>query len=172
MKHYEMLAVLPGTLAEADVPPVATVIKETLERFGGTDVSLNDMGKSRLAYPMQHIRYGYFYLVHFRAEADRLKEIQERVRLVNNVLRFVVRAFDSESQILDTAKLNLTPVANVVGGSETETAPAPAREPRREYRSPVKEKAAEETRGTEPTVSMEDIEDKLDQILEKDLEKV
>lgn len=165
MTNYEMLVVLPGTLTEAETAPVVMAIKETAERLGASDVAVHDMGKSRLAYPMKHIRYGYFYIAQLAAEAEKVKEIEHKVRLINNVLRLVVRA-NSSAQPMDVSKLTLTPLANVVN---TDEQAGPARETRREMpaKSMVNEPAPAAT-----AVSMEEIEEKLDQILEKDLEKI
>jgi small subunit ribosomal protein S6 len=160
MTNYELLAVLPGTLTEAEAAPVVTSIKETAEKLGATAVAVHDMGKSRLAYPMKHIRYGYFYIVQFAAESNQITEIQNKVRLINNILRLTVRSYETMG---DASKITLTPLASVVNTDET----APAREVRRESVKQVAEEAP-----VAAPVSMEEIEEKLDQILEKDLEKV
>jgi len=174
MKHYELLAILPGTLTEAEVTPMVDSLKETIEKFGGAEITAHDMGKSRLAYPMAHIRYGYFFLLHFTADVAKINEIKNRLDLVSGVLRIVIRTYDPDKKPVDTSKLNLTPIANVVGGTDGET---PTREPRRETISPVtlSQKVgltSEEATTTETPVNVTDIEEKLDQILEKDLEKV
>lgn len=176
MKHYELLAILPGTLTESEVVPMVASLKETIEKFGGAEIAAHDMGKSRLAYPMAHIRYGYFFLLHFKADITKINEIKNRLDLVSGVLRIVIRTYDPEKKPVDTSKLNLTPIANVVGGTDGET---PMREPRRETiaiaPATLSKKVGlttEETTTTETPVSVADIEEKLDQILEKDLEKV
>ncbi|OGH64345.1 MAG: 30S ribosomal protein S6 [Candidatus Magasanikbacteria bacterium RIFCSPHIGHO2_01_FULL_41_23] len=165
MPNYEILVVLPGTLTEAEAVPIGETVKETIGRLGVATVVLYDMGKSRLAYPIKHIRYGYFYIVQFSAEANQVQDIERKVRLINNILRLVLRVNNSTNSTLDISKLTLTPLANVVSLDET---PGPVREMRRE--APIKPKT--ETISAALPVSMEEIEEKLDQILEKDLEKV
>ncbi|MEK7644150.1 MAG: 30S ribosomal protein S6 [Patescibacteria group bacterium] len=115
MTHYEMLTVMPGTMAETEVTPLVATVKEAVEKFGGKEVAAYDMGKSRLAYPMNHIRYGYFYLTQFQADKDKINEISKKVRLVNNLLRVVIREFDPGKQRMDANKMSLTPLSNVVG---------------------------------------------------------
>lgn len=157
---------------ETEVTPIIQAIQETIEKHGATEVVLSDMGKSRLAYPMKHIRYGYFYILQFSAEATAMKEMGNRVRLISNILRLVVRSYNPKTQTVDMTKLSLTPLANVV--SNEEVAP-PARETRREPMAAKPMVEAEVVKTVEPVVnnvSMEEIEEKLDQLLEKDLEKV
>lgn len=115
MTHYEMLTVMPGTMAETEVTPLIATVKEAVEKSGGKEVMAYDMGKSRLAYPMNHIRYGYFYLTQFQADKDKINDIRKKVQLVNNLLRVVIRQFDPAKQRMDAAKMSLTPLSNVVG---------------------------------------------------------
>lgn len=115
MTHYEMLTVMPGTMAETEVTPLVATVKETVEKAGGKEVVAHDMGKSRLAYPMKHIRYGYFYLTQFQSEKTKINDIRKKVQLVNNLLRVVIREYDPAHQRMDADKMSLTPLSNVVG---------------------------------------------------------
>ena len=164
MTYYEMLVVLPGTLTEAEANPVIQTIKETVEKQGATELVVNDMGKSRLAYPMKHIRYGYYYILQFAAETKAIQEVQNRVRLVSNVLRMTLRTYDPATQTVDRTKLTLTPLAAVVTLDDSRE---PSREPRRESSKPVAVPTVETTEPKAKAVSMEEIEQKLDQILDK-----
>lgn len=170
MTQYEMLVVLPGTLSETEAEPVIQTIKETSERFGATKLTLHNMGKSRLAYPMKHIRYGYFYIVQFAADPAAAKEIQSRVRLLNNILRLVFRT-EKDGNISDLSKLSLTPLAAVVNVDENGVI---VREAKRESVQRVTAPATVAEVEALPTkaVSMEEIEEKLDQMLDPDLAKV
>lgn len=94
-KHYEILCVLPGTLAESEVPAVVEVIKRGVEERGGTNTVTEDAGKTRLAYPMKNIRYGYFHFIRFEAEPASLPGIQEKLRLVTDALRLIVQEYDA-----------------------------------------------------------------------------
>lgn len=180
MTYYEMLAVLPGTLAETEVTPIITTLKETVVKSGGVEVNCHNMGKSRLAYPMKHIRYGYFYLVHFQVENKQIRELQKHVNLMPNLLRVVVQAFDPAKHSVDTSTMNLTPIENVVTGEERSNY---QREPRREMKREITKSfefstpttpviSAPSTTTVEPVVDLTDIEEKLDELMEKDLAKV
>ena len=169
-----MLAVLPGTLTETEVAPLVASLKELVAKFDGTDIEAHDMGKSRLAYPLNHIRYGYFSLIRFQAPAEKIGEMKNRIELSGLTLRTIITAYDKNTAT-EPSKLNLTPIANVVGGPDGET---PTRDmTRREAvaapvtagRKPVTEEASVTT---ETPATVTDIEDKLDQILEKELDKV
>ena len=94
MRNYEILTILPGTLAENEVQPVVDTIKQMIESDGIVAVNVESAGKSRLAYPMKHIRYGYFHIFTFEAEPTKIIKIEEKMRLFGQILRTIIRTFD------------------------------------------------------------------------------
>ena len=89
MNKYE-LALVVNAKAEDDVR-TATVekAKEYITRFGGTITNVDEWGKKRLAYEIQKMREGFYYFIQFDANADCPAEIEKRVRIMDNVLRFL-----------------------------------------------------------------------------------
>ena len=89
MNKYE-LALVVNAKAEDDVR-TATVekAKEYITRFGGTITNVDDWGKKRLAYEIQKMREGFYYFIQFDASADCPAEIEKRIRIMDNVLRFL-----------------------------------------------------------------------------------
>lgn len=94
VRHYEILTILPGTLSEADVNPVIQKIQEMIEGEGAKSVAVASGGKSRLAYPIKHIRYGYFHVFTFEVAPDAINKIEEKLRLFGQILRTIIRTFD------------------------------------------------------------------------------
>jgi len=183
MKHYEMLCVLPGTLTEAEVSEAMKVVTETVTTHGATITNSVDKGKSRLAYPIKHIRYGYFQLLYIEVEPEQLAEIERRVQLLGSLLRSIVRSYDPANQA-ELAGFSLNPQAQTKEASE-EKSPAKAEGKKKVEKTSVKEEKSESTEDAEATeekteeekseekdVSLEEIDNKLDEILEKDLSKV
>ena len=89
MKKYELLFVIDAGL-ENDV------ITETVEKFttliknNGTIVEVNNWGKKRLAYEIQKMKEGFYYFIQFEAESSAPAEIESRIRIMDNVLRYLV----------------------------------------------------------------------------------
>lgn len=94
MKHYELLCVLPGTLSEEEAAPVLSDVRSAIEGNNGKNVAQEDRGKSRLAYPMKHIRYGYVHVFTFEAEPASIPMIQAKLRLITSLLRAMINVFD------------------------------------------------------------------------------
>ena len=52
-----------------------------------TDV--DDWGKRRLAYEIQKMREGFYYFIHFEADGTCPAEVERRVRIMENVIRYL-----------------------------------------------------------------------------------
>ncbi len=98
MHTYELLCILPGTFAEDELPPHIASITTAIEEQGGTGVAVTDMGKNRLAYPMKHIRYGYFYRALFQADPAQVPAIQKKLGLMTDLLRVMIQKYNEEKQ--------------------------------------------------------------------------
>ena len=89
MNKYE-LALVVNAKIEEDVR-LATVekAKEYVTRFGGNITEVEEWGKKRLAYEIQHMKEGYYYFIKFDAEANVPGELEQAVRIMDNVIRFL-----------------------------------------------------------------------------------
>ena len=93
MNKYELALVVNAKIE--DEARVATVdkVKSIIEQFGGTITNVDDWGKKRLAYEVQKMKEGFYYFIQFDAESTAPIEIENRVRIMDNVIRFLcVRA--------------------------------------------------------------------------------
>ncbi len=89
MNKYE-LALVVNAKAEDDVR-TATVekAKEYITRYGGVVTEVEDWGKKRLAYEIQHMREAFYYFIQFEAEATCPAEVEKHVRIMENVIRYL-----------------------------------------------------------------------------------
>ncbi len=96
MNQYE-LALVVNAKVEDDVK-TATVeaAKDLITRFGGVITNVEDWGKKRLAYEIQKMKEGYYFFIQFDADASVPSEIEQRVRIMDNVIRFLCTRRDAE----------------------------------------------------------------------------
>ncbi|MCI8375480.1 MAG: 30S ribosomal protein S6 [Lachnospiraceae bacterium] len=89
MNKYE-LALVVNAKVEDDVR-TATVekAKEYIARYGGTVTEVEDWGKKRLAYEIQHMREAYYYFIQFDADTTCPAEVERHVRIMENVVRYL-----------------------------------------------------------------------------------
>ena len=90
MTKYELAVVVSAKLEEEDRAAVVEKAKALIERFGGQITNVDDWGKKRLAYEIQKMKEGFYYFIQFDAETTAPAEIESRVRIMDNVMRYLV----------------------------------------------------------------------------------
>ncbi|MFA7654019.1 MAG: 30S ribosomal protein S6 [Candidatus Magasanikbacteria bacterium] len=148
MKKYELLLVLPGTLdekeAEARAQEILNMIKEQ-----ASDAELHNLGKSRLAYPINQIRYGYYYTIVFTCDSSGLKLIQGKIHLMRDLLRTMISYFNTN--LTSAQRISYT-----TDSSGITTMAQSEAEPKKKFVATEK-------------VDLAEIDKKLDEILEGDV---
>ena len=89
MNKYELAVVLNVKLEDEERAAAIEKVKGYITRFGGTVTNVDEWGKKRLAYEIQKMTEGYYYFVHFEAEAAVPGEVEQRIRIMDNVLRYL-----------------------------------------------------------------------------------
>ncbi|MCI8372119.1 MAG: 30S ribosomal protein S6 [Lachnospiraceae bacterium] len=95
MNKYE-LAVIVSAKVEDDVR-TSTIekVKALVTRFGGTITNVDEWGKKRLAYEIRKMREGFYYFIQFDSDADCPNEVESRIRIMDNVIRYLCVRQDS-----------------------------------------------------------------------------
>ena len=90
MNKYELAVVVSAKIEDEERAAVVDKFKALIERFGGTITNVDDWGKKRLAYEIQKMKEGFYYFIQFEAESSAPAEIESRIRIMDNVLRYLV----------------------------------------------------------------------------------
>ena len=69
MNKYELAVVVSAKIEDDARAAVVEKVKDLITRFGGNVTDVDEWGKKRLAYEIQKMKEGYYYFVHFDAEA-------------------------------------------------------------------------------------------------------
>ena len=89
MNKYELAVVVNAKIEDDARAAVIEKVQAYITRFGGQVSDVDEWGKKRLAYKIQKMREGYYYFIHFEADATAPAEIEARLRIMDNVLRFL-----------------------------------------------------------------------------------
>jgi len=167
--NYELIYILPAQYTEAELSEQQGKVTAQVEKLGLQTIRHVPAGKLKFAYPIKHNKYGHYYIMHLSGEEDLIKQLQERLTLTREVLRFLVIKDADVSQ--EPPKLMSFEDAQARAREErmqrTTRGRAPAgadRQPRKveaPVQAPVQAPAASE----QPSISMEDLDKKLDEIL-------
>ena len=90
MSKYELAVVVSAKIEDDERAAVVDKCKALIERFGGTVTNVDDWGKKRMAYEVQKMKDAFYYFIQFDADTSAPVEIENRIRIMDNVLRFLI----------------------------------------------------------------------------------
>ncbi|MBO5564936.1 MAG: 30S ribosomal protein S6 [Lachnospiraceae bacterium] len=89
MNKYELAVVVNAQIDDEARSAVVENCKELITRFGGTLGEIEEWGKKKLAYEIQKTDEGFYYFLKFDASGEAIAEIESRMRIMDNVLRYL-----------------------------------------------------------------------------------
>ncbi|MCI8317922.1 MAG: 30S ribosomal protein S6 [Lachnospiraceae bacterium] len=89
MNKYELAVVVSAKIEDEDRAATIEKVKEIITRFGGTVTEVDEWGKRKLAYEIQKMREGFYYFVRFESDATCPAEVERRIRIMENVIRYL-----------------------------------------------------------------------------------
>lgn len=175
MQKYDLFLILSHNLSETEAPAKIEKIKDTLISLGAEEFSVNELGRQKLAYQVKGERAGYFVNVFFSLDQDKIAGLRNILNLDNEVARFMLALKKNIPVPAETAAI--TSVFEKVARQEKpfevrnteKTEKAPEVEVEVEKTEEKKEGKAEKTTKTEKKeINLEDINKKIDEILQQD----
>lgn len=150
-QNYELAFQITANLDEADVQKTRQDLEKAVTSHGGVISFAKDPEKVRLAYPIKHQTNAHFGYMNFNLETgEAVHQIRDEIRLNNNILRFIILKQEDESKIKQEDIVRRMAMA----------------EKRRVRALKAAEKVAA-PKGEEPMASDKEINDKLEEIIEK-----
>lgn len=141
MNKYELALVLSAKIDDDTRADLVEKAKGYIARYEGVVGQTETWGKRRLAYEIAHQREGYYYFIHFDAEPSCPADLESHVRIMDNVLRYLIVRTDSDDLFITAEE----PKAEQPAEAPAEEAPA-AEAPVEEAPAEAAEEApAEET---------------------------
>ena len=89
MNKYEMTVVVNAKIEDDERAATVDKCKALIERFGGTIANVDEWGKKRLAYEILKMKEAFYYFIQFEAESTAPAEIESRIRIMDNVIRYL-----------------------------------------------------------------------------------
>lgn len=96
MNKYELALVVSAKIDDDARNAAVDKAKAIIEKAGGNITDIDEKGKQRLAYEIQKMKEGYYYFIHFEAEAEAPAQIEASVRIMESVLRYLCVRQDAE----------------------------------------------------------------------------
>jgi len=89
MNKYELALVVSAKIEDDARAAVVAKAQEYITRAGGAVSEVEEWGKKKLAYEVQKQTEGFYYFIQFEAESNVPAIVEQDVRIMDNVLRFL-----------------------------------------------------------------------------------
>jgi small subunit ribosomal protein S6 len=91
LKNYELLYLVHPDL-EGSTDKVSEKVAGFISKVDGEITNQEDWGKRKLAYPVAKNDFGVYILVNFTAESGKVPQVENNLKLSEEILRFMVVA--------------------------------------------------------------------------------
>ena len=89
MNKYEAVLIFKADMNDSDRENLLNRFKEIIGQDGEV-TNVDDWGKRKLAYEINDLKDGYYYIVDFDSNPDHIKEFERRLRLSDFIIRYMV----------------------------------------------------------------------------------
>jgi len=94
LKNYETVFILTPVLSDTQMKDTVDKFKDILKQEGAEFVHEENWGLKKLAYPIQHKKTGFYYLLEFKAPAGAIDKLEIEYRRDERIMRFLTVALD------------------------------------------------------------------------------
>lgn len=158
MSYYEIMYIVPLKLNGEEPTAVQDKVRAMLQAEGAKITKEEPLGKRKLAYPIKHIRHGAYVALECELEPTALKKVNEWFRLSSEVLRVQILSKQPKTpEQLAREKAFQEKLAKLHAKAEAESKEATP--------------AATKPKPPTPKVNLEDLDKKLEKILEEEIVK-
>jgi small subunit ribosomal protein S6 len=104
-RSYEIMFIVRPDLDEAEIEKIIETFSGYITTGGGTIKSSETMGRRRLAYTVNKFNDGFYILLIVESPASLISEIERRLRVSEQVIKFItVRTDEEDKRVAKIAK--------------------------------------------------------------------
>ena len=97
-RTYEIMFIVRPDVEEADLDKLIEGFHKNVTDGGGEVRSTEKMGRRRLAYTVRKFNDGFYVLLNIAAEGKLIAEIERRLRVSEQVIKFITVRMDEEEK--------------------------------------------------------------------------
>ena len=103
-RQYELVYIVTPDASDQEVTDLHTQIEQIIQRFNGTLDKTENWGRRKLAYEIGHHREGTYVVETISGTGELMKEIDRRLRVIDQVIRHLVVRVDEELRVAERTR--------------------------------------------------------------------
>ncbi len=177
MPRYELMYILASSVSDDQVPATAQTIEQYVTDNGGTEITHEQLGKKKLAYPIKKTRNGHYGTIVFTAEGKGVNSLDAKIRTQKaTIIRHIIVNIDEHLERLEKdkeaqAKMNRNrPPEAIAADNSEQVVPEvkPASKPAPKAAAPAPAPKAEKPK---TVVTEEVLDEEIEKALSEDITK-
>jgi len=100
MNKYEIVFLVDPTIEDSEVENKFTSLVELMKAQGAQIIDSIEWGKRKLAYSIKKKETGIYRIYRFDAKPSAIDEIERRLRIDEQVMRFMIVLYDPEAGVM------------------------------------------------------------------------
>src|SRR5258708_8316046 len=125
-RSYEVMFIVRSGVLEEDMDKLIATLQGHATTAGASVLNTEKMGKRRLAYDVRKFSDGQYVLLTLNADGNAIHELERKLRVTEQVIKFLTERTDEERQrLVKVSKLREAkkrhPVEPAAEATETET---------------------------------------------------
>ena len=103
-RQYELVYIVTPDASDQEVADLHTQIEQIIQRFHATLDKTENWGRRKLAYEIGHHREGTYVVETITGSGELMKEIDRRLRVIDQVIRHLVVRVDEELRVAERTR--------------------------------------------------------------------
>ena len=103
-RQYELVYLLPPDTTEQQVTELHQQIEAVVSRMNGQIEKMENWGRRKLAYQIAHHKEGVYVLEVINGSGELMKELDRRLKVMDQVVRHLVVRVDAEKKVVDRTR--------------------------------------------------------------------
>src|SRR3954468_2560809 len=103
-RQYELVYILPPDTTEQQVAELHTQVEQVVARLNGQIEKTENWGRRRMAYEIGNQKEGVYVLQVINGSGELMKELDRRLRVMDQVIRHMVVRDDEEKKVVDRTR--------------------------------------------------------------------
>ena len=103
-RQYELVYILPPDTTEQQVTDLHGQLDAVVSRMHGQIEKTDNWGRKRLAYEIGHNKEGVYVLEVINGSGELMKELDRRLRVMDQVIRHLVVRVDQEKKVVERTR--------------------------------------------------------------------
>lgn len=103
-RQYELVYILPPDTTEQQAGELHEQLESVVTRMNGAIEKTENWGRKKLAYDIGHHKEGVYVLEVINGSGDLMKELDRRLRVIDQVVRHMIVRVDEEKKVVDRTR--------------------------------------------------------------------